>query len=242
VRDVVGYNTLGHCFFFEDGNEQDNVLVHNLGLVTKPGSLWPPDRNEVTCKGMAAWPNYVPDTQNECMHVSTYWISHPNNIFINNSAAGSSEVGYYFAFYRGPVGPSVGTLPDFHSERSGLPKFEGNRAHSNRRTGLLIDNGIKTTDPTESDPRDFQALIEQERYAPHENRNLSQPRLPARIIKYTAYSNRLAAFIRGGDVWISDSKFTDNDVSGHGKFTETSLRRWIAPGTGQFSAGWNFDK
>ena len=43
------------------------------------------------------------------------------------------EVGYFFALYREPTGPSAGTLAPFDGERSRIGKFEGNRAHSNRR-------------------------------------------------------------------------------------------------------------
>ena len=47
---MVGYNTLGHCFFLEDGNEERNILRHNLGLVTKAGMLLPSDRDKEMCE------------------------------------------------------------------------------------------------------------------------------------------------------------------------------------------------
>jgi hypothetical protein len=40
-------------------------------------------------------------------------------------------MGYYIALYREPTGPSAGTLPPFHGERSAMQKFDGNKAHSN---------------------------------------------------------------------------------------------------------------
>jgi len=70
---VVGYDTLGHCFFLEDGNERDNVFVHNLGLVTRPGSLLPADRDATMCTELSAAARrfqHVPDTDAECMYVS----------------------------------------------------------------------------------------------------------------------------------------------------------------------------
>ena len=73
MEDVVGYNTLGHCFFLEDGNERDNVLVHNLGLVTRPGSLLPADRDATMCTELSVAARrfqYVPDTDAECRYVS----------------------------------------------------------------------------------------------------------------------------------------------------------------------------
>lgn len=66
---MVGYNTLGHCFFFEDGNEVNNVLIHNLGLVTKPGTLLPSDRDKNMCETLldSVYPGYVPNAEVECM-------------------------------------------------------------------------------------------------------------------------------------------------------------------------------
>ena len=75
MEDVVGYNTLGHCFFLEDGNERDNVLIHNLGLVTKPGSLLPSDRDAAMCAGLSVGARrfrYVPDADKECMYVCIF--------------------------------------------------------------------------------------------------------------------------------------------------------------------------
>ena len=35
VENNVTYNTVGHCFFLEDGVEHGNEFVHNLGIMTK---------------------------------------------------------------------------------------------------------------------------------------------------------------------------------------------------------------
>jgi len=43
------------------------------------------------------------------------------------------EVGYFVVLYRQPTGPSAGSLPAFHGERSPMQSFTGNRAHSNQR-------------------------------------------------------------------------------------------------------------
>jgi len=71
VEDVVGYDTLGHCFFLEDGIERDNVFVHNVGLVTRPGSLLPSDRDATMCTELSVAARrfrHVPDTDTECMY------------------------------------------------------------------------------------------------------------------------------------------------------------------------------
>ena len=69
MEDVVGYKTLGHCFFLEDGNEQRNVLRHNLGLVSQPGTLLPSDRDKNMCESIlnGVYGNYTPIAEVECM-------------------------------------------------------------------------------------------------------------------------------------------------------------------------------
>jgi len=71
VEDVVGYNALGHCFFLEDGNEMENTFVHNLGLLTKAGTLLPSDRNAEMCSGMLdnVYPGYQPNVDEECRSI-----------------------------------------------------------------------------------------------------------------------------------------------------------------------------
>ena len=66
VQDTVGYETLGHCYFLEDGGEQRNVLDHNLGLNTRYGTVEPSDRNSDMCRNILTWvwPGYVPDPNN----------------------------------------------------------------------------------------------------------------------------------------------------------------------------------
>ncbi|XP_035660304.1 cell surface hyaluronidase-like [Branchiostoma floridae] len=68
VKDTVGYDTLGHCYFLEDGAEQRNTLDHNLGLVTRPGALLPTDRDATMCRGIrtGVYGDYIPQN-NECL-------------------------------------------------------------------------------------------------------------------------------------------------------------------------------
>lgn len=72
IKDTIGFDTLGHCFFLEDGVEQRNTLFHNLGLLTKPGTLLPTDRNNSMCTAMRekVFGNYVPVPTTDCMWVT----------------------------------------------------------------------------------------------------------------------------------------------------------------------------
>ncbi|KAK4821485.1 hypothetical protein QYF61_020993 [Mycteria americana] len=91
VKDTIGYDTLGHCFFLEDGTEQRNTFYHNLGLLTRSGTILPSDRNEAMCLAIRShvYGNYVPVPSTDCMAVSTFWIANPNNNLIENAAAGA---------------------------------------------------------------------------------------------------------------------------------------------------------
>lgn len=73
---MVGYHTLGHCFFLEDGNEQRNTFRHNLGLVSLPGTLLPSDRDQYMCETLLAGVhgNYTPVAESECMSVALHFV------------------------------------------------------------------------------------------------------------------------------------------------------------------------
>jgi cell migration-inducing and hyaluronan-binding protein len=214
VEDNVGYDSLGHCYFLEDGNEQLNNLTHNLGLLTKPALILPSDRDAYMCTNHlpGVWPGHVPDPDVECMGVSTFWLDHPNNYIESNVAAGSDAMGFFFVFHREPTGPSVGDLPPYHGERSQLGSFRNNVAHSNQKFGLIIDRGVKIDGATEDEPEEFLALQDYARWMPHENHDPLAPRIPAHLHNFNAYRNYQGAFFRGGDVWMHDSLFTDNDI------------------------------
>ncbi|CAH1248257.1 TMEM2 [Branchiostoma lanceolatum] len=214
VQDTVGYDTLGHCYFLEDGNEQRNVLDHNLGLVTRPGTLLPSDRDENMCLRMtdAVYGDYMPVAKKECKGVSTFWISHPNNVLTNNSAAGSAEVGIWYIFHDTPTGPSEGSLPFKQAERTPLGRFYNNRVHSNPQRGLMIDDRVKTTPPSAKAPQEYLSLGQGQGYYPHQNADIEQPRVPAMIEGLIAYKNQAGAWIRGGDIWHDKCAFVDNGV------------------------------
>ncbi|KAK1327745.1 hypothetical protein QTO34_012651 [Cnephaeus nilssonii] len=113
VKDVVGYDSLGHCFFTEDGPEERNTFDHCLGLLVKAGTLLPSDRDSRMCKAITedSFPGYIPKPRQDCNGVSTFWIANPNNNLVNCSAAGSEETGFWFIFHHVPTGPSVPQQP-----------------------------------------------------------------------------------------------------------------------------------
>uniref|UniRef100_A0A8C7DCD3 hyaluronoglucosaminidase n=1 Tax=Oncorhynchus kisutch TaxID=8019 RepID=A0A8C7DCD3_ONCKI len=208
VKDTVGYDTLGHCFFLEDGMEQRNTFFHNLGLVTRPGTLLPTDRNETMCTSIRdkVYKNYTPSPSMECKAVSTFWIANPNNNLISNAAAGSQDAGIWYVFHSSSTGDSHGLFPETRAELTPLGIFYNNRVHSNFKAGLFIDKGVKTTNASAEDPREYLCLDNNARFRPHENADPNRPRVAALIDTLIAFKNNdLGAWIRGGDITIQNS-------------------------------------
>ncbi|XP_068782022.1 inactive cell surface hyaluronidase CEMIP2 isoform X1 [Struthio camelus] len=215
IKDTIGYDTLGHCFFIEDGIEQRNTLFHNLGLVTKPGTLLPTDRNSTMCIGIRdkVYGSYVPVPATDCMAVSTFWISHPNNHLINNAAAGSQDTGIWYLFHKIAMADSYGSAIETKSELTPLGIFYNNRVHSNFKAGLFIDKGVKTTNASVDDPREYLCLDNNARFRPHEDADPEKPRVAALIDRLISFKNNdHGAWVRGGDILVHDSGFADNGI------------------------------
>ncbi|XP_010780180.1 cell migration-inducing and hyaluronan-binding protein-like, partial [Notothenia coriiceps] len=70
VKDVVGYDTLGHCFFTEDGPEERNTFDHCLGLMVRAGMLLPSDRDSKMCRHITegSYPGYVANPRQDCRY------------------------------------------------------------------------------------------------------------------------------------------------------------------------------
>ncbi|CAM5145498.1 unnamed protein product [Eretmochelys imbricata] len=214
VKDTIGYDTLGHCFFLEDGLEQRNTFYHNLGLLTKPGTILPSDRNEAMCLAMRSnvYGNYVPIPSTDCMAVSTFWIANPNNNLIENAAAGAQDVGIWYIFHRVPTGQSEGQYPEAQAEFTPLGIFYNNRVHSNFKAGLFIGKGVKTTKASAENPREY-LTVDNARFRPHQDADPVKPRVPALIDGLIAFKNNdHGAWARGGDIIFRNCGFSDNGI------------------------------
>jgi len=143
VENNVTYNTVGHCFFMEDGIETGNQFVRNLGIQTKCHPTLPCDPTNLflphqSTEGQASEHVLIPSDNT----ASTFWITHPDNTYRNNVAAGSDQVGFWMAFPTHPTGAFEGTEISANTwpGRSRLREFSGNTAHSNF-DGLMLDRG-----------------------------------------------------------------------------------------------------
>ncbi|XP_067654447.1 inactive cell surface hyaluronidase CEMIP2-like [Haliotis asinina] len=139
VSHNVCYLHRGHGFFLEDSAEQRNVFDSNLCIGTMHGTHIMSDMKKEWCNSTM---------KPFCDALSSYWITHPNNTFINNVAAGSDNVGFWILASKFPLGPSRqrqeerGLVPKLHAMQTRIQEFRNNTAHSNVKRGLRIDHRI----------------------------------------------------------------------------------------------------
>ena len=75
--------------------------------------------------------------------MAAYWITNPDNSFIDNVAAGSDENGFWLSLPEHPQGQFAGTdiAKNIWPRRTKLREFRGNMAHSNF-DGFMFDRNI----------------------------------------------------------------------------------------------------
>src|SRR3954451_25146163 len=156
VENNVTYNTVGHCFFLEDGAEHGNQFVHNLAIQIKchtskacaPTNLGangenmgsnPLNRATYRAASMSGKDTLLPSDNT----VTAYWITNPDNVFIDTVSAGSDENGFWWSLPEHPQGKFVGTEISKATwpRRTRMAEFRGNVAHSNF-DGFMLDRNI----------------------------------------------------------------------------------------------------
>jgi cell migration-inducing and hyaluronan-binding protein len=190
VENNVTYNTVGHCYFLEDGVETGNEFIHNLGMMTKchpdgkpclPTNLGPAGSEAgpvFDVAGQSAKDILIPSDNT----ASTFWITNPDNIYRDNVAAGSEATGFWFALPQHPTGAFEGTEVSKATwpRRTRLREFKGNTAHSNF-DGFMFDRGpqpdghfrtgghIALANPADGNSPIVETVIED--YTGYKNRN-----------------------------------------------------------------------
>src|SRR5687767_821212 len=152
VENNVTYNVVGHCFFLEDGIEHSNEFVRNLAIQIKchptrkcvPTNLAPngevsENRQTIRQASMSGKDTLLPSDNT----VAAYWITNPDNTFIDNVAAGSDANGFWLSLPEHPIGQFLGTeiATSIWPRRTPLREFRGNVAHSNF-DGFMFDRNI----------------------------------------------------------------------------------------------------
>lgn len=142
VRDCVGYRSIGHGFYLEDGTEVRNVLDHNLAVQALRGKPLPKQ--------------ILPFDQNEG---SGFWWANSLNTFTRNVSCENHRYGFRFEATKtsrldltlpveGPDGErhptDIRTLP--------FVRFEGNEAHCDGLYGFNLGEGVNRVGPDEKHP------------------------------------------------------------------------------------------
>jgi hypothetical protein len=155
VQNNVTYNTVGHCFFLEDGIEHGNRFVKNLAIQIKchtskacvPYNLAPngelssayENRQAMRQVSVSGKDTLLPSDNT----VAAFWITNPDNTFIDNVAAGSDENGFWWSLPEHPQGQFAGAeiSKTIWPRRTRMADFRGNVAHSNY-DGFMLDRNI----------------------------------------------------------------------------------------------------
>lgn len=74
------------------------------------------------------------------------------------------------------------------------------------QAGLFIDKGVKTTNASDADPREYLCLDNSARFRPHQDGDPEKPRVAALIDRLIAFKNNdHGAWVRGGDIVVQNS-------------------------------------
>jgi cell migration-inducing and hyaluronan-binding protein len=222
VENNVTYNTVGHCFFMEDGIETGNQVIRNLGIQTKCHPTLPCEPTNLvlayqSTEGQRS-PHVLIPSDNT---VSTFWITNPDNTYRDNVAAGSDQIGFWMAFPTNPTGAFEGTEISANTwpGRTRLREFSGNTAHSNF-DGLMLDRGPNAAGTfgiagpnliSRADPADPNSEV-----------------VVAVFDNFTGYKNRNGAVWGRGEMHLyTNLKLADNGIG----FTHASGAPGVAPYT-----------
>jgi len=138
ARDNVGYGSLGHGFFFEDGTEVYNVLDRNLAVGARRAKRLPKQILQFDANNGAG-----------------YWWANSLNTFTGNVATDNGEYGFRFEASASKSSPLLFNIqqPDGSTKRVDirtLPfvRFEDNESHSNTgHYGVNLGEGVSGIGP-----------------------------------------------------------------------------------------------
>ena len=225
IQNNVTYNTVGHCFFLEDGIETGNKFIRNLAIQTKchptkdcvPTNLAANGENDFTYENrlavravsFAAKDTLLPSDNT----AASYWITNPNNSFIDNVAAGSDENGFWLSLPEHPNGAFLGSDVSKNTwpRRTPMAAFRGNVAHSNF-DGFMFDRNINP---------DNTFGLAGNAFMPREN-----PADPNSAFVETLFENLTSYKNRNGGLWGRGELFTFRNM----RFADNAIGMTISSG------------
>src|SRR3984957_4034341 len=217
VENNVTYNTVGHCFFLEDGIEHGNEFIRNLAIQTKchttldcvPTNLAANGERDSTYANRQAYRemsfhgNTLLPSDNT---VASYWITNPDNSFIDNVAAGSDENGFWLSLPEHPQGKFKDSevSKTIWQRRTPLRAFRGNVAHSNF-DGFMFDRNIYEDNTFGLATIPFLPLANPA--------DLDSEVVESHFESLTSYKNRNGGLWGRGDMFVySNLKLADNAI------------------------------
>jgi hypothetical protein len=215
VENNVTYDIVGHCFFLEDGIEHGNQYVRNLAIQVKchptkpcvPHNLAANGEISGNRQGMRQESFSGKDTLLPSDNtVAAYWITNPDNSFIDNVAAGSDQVGFWFSIPEHPNGAFLNTdiSKKTWPRRTPLRAFRGNVSHSNF-DGFMIDRHINEDNTFGLASVPWLPLTDPE--------DLESEVMETHFENLTAYKNRNGGLWGRGDLYVyKNAKFADNAI------------------------------
>ena len=216
VENNVTYNSVGHCFFMEDGIETGNAFIKNLAIQVTchptldcvPYNLGPngeiagENRQAIRRISMAGEHTLLPSDNT----VAAFWITNPDNTYVDNVAAGSEATGFWFSLPEHPNGAFLGSddSADTWPRRTPLRAFRGNVSHSNY-DGFMFDRNIN-----EDNTFDLSFTA----YTPLEDpADPYSEMVESHFEDLTAYKNRHGGFWGRGELHVfSNAKLADNAI------------------------------
>jgi hypothetical protein len=142
VRDCVGYQSVGHGFFLEDGTEVCNVLDRNLAVQAFVGKRLPKQA--------------LPFDGNDG---AGFWWANSFNTFTRNSTCECDRYGYRFEATPGsnfkpklPVMTPMGTPQSTDIRTLPFVRFDDNEAACDGRYGFNLGEGVQRVGPDRLHP------------------------------------------------------------------------------------------
>jgi hypothetical protein len=142
VRDCVGYQSVGHGFFMEDGTEVYNVLDRNLAVQAFVGKRLPKQALSFDANDGAG-----------------FWWANSFNTFTRNSTCECDRYGYRFEATPGsnfkpklPVMTPQGTLQLTDIRTLPFVRFDDNEACCDGRYGFNLGEGVQRVGPDKLHP------------------------------------------------------------------------------------------
>src|SRR5678810_1296283 len=218
VENNVTYNTVGHCFFLEDGIEHGNEFIKNLAIQTKchptlecvPTNLAANGERDSKYANRQAYREMSFHSGNTLLPsdntVASYWITNPDNSFIDNVAAGSDENGFWLSLPEHPQGAFKDSevSKTIWPRRTPLRAFRGNVAHSNF-DGFMFDRNIY-----EDNTFGLATIPFKKKKNPAD---LDSEVVETHFESLTSYKNRNGGLWSRGDLFVfSNLKLADNAI------------------------------